>query len=76
MSHRLQVLIPKSLDAAIRKAAERRRLSKGEWVRQAIELGLGAERQARDPLAKLASLKAPTGDIERLLAEIHAGRRS
>ena len=76
MSHRLQVLIPESLDAAIRKAAERRNLSKGEWVSRAIELGLETERQARDPLAKLASLKAPTGSIEQLLAEIHAHRRS
>ena len=76
MSHRLQVLIPESLDAAVRKAAERRNLSKGEWVRRAIELGLETQRQARDPLAKLASLEAPTGDIEQVLAEIEAGRRS
>ncbi len=77
MSHRLQVLVPESLDAAIRKAAERRRLSKGEWVRRAIEMGLQTERQRRgDPLAKLASLGAPTGDIQQLLAEIDAGRSS
>ncbi len=74
MSHRLQVLVPERLAAAIRNAADRRRLSKGEWVRRAIEQTLEAERQAGDPLAKLASLDAPTGDIKEILAEIEAGR--
>ena len=40
MSHRLQVLIPESLEARLAKAAQRRRLSKGEWVRRAIEQAL------------------------------------
>jgi hypothetical protein len=31
--------------------------------------------EAFDPLAKLASLNAPTADIEQMLAEIAAGRR-
>jgi hypothetical protein len=31
--------------------------------------------QAGDPLARLASLGAPTGDIEQILSEIEAGRR-
>ncbi|MEA2237895.1 MAG: hypothetical protein QOC81_2619 [Thermoanaerobaculia bacterium] len=31
--------------------------------------------EALDPLAKLASLNAPTADIEQMLAEIAAGRR-
>lgn len=31
--------------------------------------------QAGDPLARLASLGAPTGDIDQMLAEIEAGRR-
>jgi hypothetical protein len=33
MSHRLQVLIPPELDAKLAKAAQRGRVSKGEWVR-------------------------------------------
>lgn len=74
MSHRLQVLVPERLSTAIGKAAERRRLSRGEWVRRAIERTLEEERQAGDPLAKLASLDAPTGDIKQILAEIDAGR--
>lgn len=73
MSHRLQVLIPDSLDAAIRKAAERRRFSKGEWVRRALEKALEDERTP-NPVERLASLDAPTGDIEQMLSEIEAGR--
>jgi len=78
MSHRLQVLIPEQLDARIRKAAQRSRVSKGQWVRQAIEESLrrppGQAQSIADPLARLASLAAPTADIEKLIAEIDAGR--
>lgn len=75
MSHRLQVLIPEPLDAAIRKAAQRRRVSKGAWVRGAIERALSDESSGEDPLARLSSLGAPTADPERMLEEIEAGRR-
>jgi len=75
MSHRLQVLIPEGLDARVRKAAQRRRLSKGAWVRRAIERALAEDRPGADPLEKLAGLGAPTADIEQMLAEIEAGRR-
>ena len=74
MSHRLQVLIPEGLDARITKAAQRRRMSKGEWVRGAIEQALGAGPREVDPLERLESLGAPTGDVEQMLAEIEAGR--
>ena len=76
MSHRLQVLIPEELDSRLRKAASRSRVSKGEWVRQAIQSALeGSEGGAAiDPLAHLGSLCGPTGDIEDILAEIDAGR--
>ncbi len=73
MSQRLQVLIPESLDRRVRKAAQRRRLSVGAWVREAIEGALGGDR-APDPVGRLAALGAPTGDIEQMLAEIEAGR--
>jgi Ribbon-helix-helix protein, copG family len=73
MSIRLQVLIPEVLDAKLRKAAQRRRQSKGEWVRQALERALADER-GPDPLDRLARLDAPTGDIDRMLAEIETGR--
>jgi hypothetical protein len=75
MSHRLQVLIPDGLDARFRKAAQRSRLSKGAWVRRAIERALAETPSPPDPLEKLASLGAPTADIDQMLAEIEAGRR-
>lgn len=74
MSNRLQVLIPERLDARVRKASQRSRISKGEWVRRAIERALAEEGSAPDPLMQLASLGAPTADIDQMLAEIEAGR--
>ncbi len=77
MSHRLQVLIPEELDARIRKAANRERISKGEWVRRAIEAVLRAGTEGLgggNPLARLSGLEAPTGDIDQILGEIEAGR--
>lgn len=75
MSHRLQILIPEGLDARISKAAQRGRVSKGAWVRRVLENALGDAAQVPDALARLASLGAPTGDIDQMLAEIEAGRR-
>jgi uncharacterized protein len=69
MSHRLQVLIPETLNARLSKAAQRSRLSRGEWVRGAIEKAL-AEVTTSDPLAKLSSLGAPTADIEQMLLKV------
>jgi hypothetical protein len=74
MSHRLQILIPDNLDVAIRKAAERRRFSKGEWVRRVLQKAIKNEQQASDPLERLASLKAPTGEIDEMLKQIEDGR--
>ena len=78
MSHRLQVLIPEELDARIEKAAGRSRTSKGAWVRKAIEVALerraGQESGGADPLLRLASLGAPTADIDDMIAEIESGR--
>jgi len=73
MSSRLQVLVPESLDRRIRKAAQRRRLSTGAWVRQALEQALKEDRDV-DPLDRLSGLGAPTGDIDQMLAEIESGR--
>ena len=72
------MLVPEELDGRIRKAAQRARVSKGAWVRRAIEEALtrsGADRQTRDPLAGIAALGGPTADIEQMLGEIEAGRR-
>ena len=79
MSHHLQVLIPEELEALIRKAAQRTRVSKGEGVRRAIEAALrrpsGHEPPPlQDPLTRMASLGAPTADIQEMLSELEAGR--
>ena len=77
MSYRLQVLIPEELEARIAKAAQRSRKSKGAWVRQAIQHELdshsGSSRSTA-ALSRLASLEAPTADIQDMLAEIEPGR--
>ena len=78
MSKRLQVLVPEELDAQVRKAARRSGMSAGAWVRRAIDMALreGVPSESLgDPIARLAALNGPTGDIEDLLFEIEAGRR-
>lgn len=75
MSHRLQILIPESLDASVAKAAQRAQRSKGAWVRWAIEQALSIDAKAGDPVRALSELDAPTGDIETMLREIDAGRQ-
>lgn len=74
MSHRLQVLIPETLAARLRQAAQRTRLSQGEWVRRKIERALDEERAVSDPLSALSALDAPTADLDQMLAEIESGR--
>jgi hypothetical protein len=73
-AYRLQVLITPALNARLNKAADRSRVSKGEWVRRVIERAL-ADQYAVDPLERLSSLGAPSADIEIMLAEIEQGRR-
>ena len=76
MSHRLQVLIPPELDANLDKAAQRSSMSKGAWVRTALQAALDRSGNviAADSVARLAELDAPTADIDQMLAEIEAGR--
>ncbi|MEO8660578.1 MAG: antitoxin [Bryobacteraceae bacterium] len=76
MSHRLQVLIPSELDANLEKAAQRSCMSKGAWVRTALQEALdrSGHLAAEDSVARLAALDAPTADIDQMLAEIEAGR--
>ncbi len=70
MSHRLQVLIPEELDLALSQAAARDRVSKGEFVRSALEAALAQRIADADPVASLASINAPTADIDQMLSEI------
>src|SRR5579864_7553564 len=78
MNRRLQVLVPEELNARVEEAARRGQTSKAAWVRQAIGDALkrhsAIERDANDPLARLASLNAPTADIEGMIAEIEFGQ--
>ena len=75
-SKRLQLLIPEAMEIRLRRAAERDRVSRGAWVRQAIEERL--ERVVgpvpEDPLAELRRLNGPTSDIAVMIGEIEAGR--
>lgn len=73
----MQVLIPPELDAQLAKAAQRSRVSKGEWVRRALQDAVRRPAKgfgSTDPLLRLESLGAPTADVERMLSEIDAGR--
>jgi hypothetical protein len=72
---RLQILIPPDLDAELRKSPQRQGISTGEFVRRAIRKSLPQlTSNHQDPVASLASLAAPTGDIEQMLDEIERGR--
>jgi hypothetical protein len=66
----LQVLIPEDMDVALGQAAARERMSKGEFVRSAIEAALAARLAHSDPVGRLGQINAPTADIEQMLAEI------
>ena len=69
--------MPPELDAAMRKAASRARISKGEWVRRAIEAALRQEGPGRGTAVdRLAAIGAPTGGIDEVLREIDRGRNA
>lgn len=78
MSKRLQVILKDTEYREIQRAARLRHMSIAEWVRQALDLA-----RRREPVAgvgkKLEVIRAatrfdyPTGDIERMLAEIEMG---
>ena len=75
-SKRLQVLISDDMDHRLQRAADRARVSRGAWVRQAIQERLDRESGPvpADPLAELRSLNGPTADICGMIGEIEAGR--
>jgi hypothetical protein len=59
----------------MRKAASRARMSKGEWVRRAIEAALRQEgKDGSSAVDRLAAIGAPTGGIDEMLREIDRGR--
>jgi hypothetical protein len=78
MSKRLQVVLKDPEYREIKRAARSRRMSIAEWVRQAL-----AQAHRREPVGRVdkkleviraaARLDYPTGDIDRMLAEIEMG---
>ena len=74
MAEMTRLSIDDALEERVRAAAEQQHMSAAEWLRQAVERALGDAPQAADPLARLASIEAPTADIEEMLAQIDAGR--
>jgi DNA helicase IV len=78
MAKRLQVILKDPEYGEIKRAARSRRMSIAEWVRQAL-----TEAHRRQPVGrvgkKLEVIRAaarfdyPTGDIDRMLAEIEMG---
>lgn len=75
-SKRMQLLIPEAMETRLRRAAERDRVPRGAWVRQAIEERLDrvVGPVPEDPLAELRRLNGPTSDIAVMIGEIEAGR--
>ena len=69
-------MILSELDANLEKAAQRTNMSKGAWVRIALQAALdrSGHLAAEDSVARLAALDAPSADIGQMLAEIEAGR--
>jgi hypothetical protein len=78
MAKRLQVILQDPDYRELKRAAQSRRMTIAEWVRQAITLA-----QRQEPVGshgkKLAVIRAaarldfPTADIDRMLAEIEMG---
>ena len=78
MSKRLQVIIRDEEMRDLRRAAKGQQLTVSEWVRQALrsarrrEPGTEAGKKL-DAVRAAARHSFPTGDIERMLAEIERG---
>ena len=78
MAKRLQVILKDPEYRELKRAARSRQMSIAEWVRQALY-----QAHRREPLGKVgkkleviraaARLNYPTGDIDRMLAEIEMG---
>ena len=78
MAKRLQVILKDAEYREVQRAARSRRMSVAEWVRQALALARRGE-PGSTVSKKLGVIRAaaqcdyPTGDIDRILAEIEMG---
>ena len=81
MAKRLQVIVQDPEYRDIQRAAELRRMSIAEWVRQALVQARRSE-PGRETASKLEVIRAaarmdfPVGDIDRMLEEIEQGYSS
>jgi len=78
MAKRLQVILKDPEYREIKRAARSRQMSIAEWVRQALVLArrrepLGGVGKKLEVIRAAARLDYPTGDIDRMLAEIEMG---
>lgn len=79
MSKRLQIVMPDDEYAAVVRAARSRKKPIAQLVRESLRNTLEQERDrpADERIAavlRFARFSGPTGDIDRILAEIEAGR--
>lgn len=78
MSKRLQVILQDSEYREIRRVARSRRMSIAAWVRQALELArrhepAGGVGKKLEVIRTAVQHDYPTGDIDRMLADIESG---
>jgi hypothetical protein len=78
MPKRLQVILKEPEYREIKRAARSRRMTIADWVRQALDLAHRREPMGRagkklEVIRAAARLDYPTGDIDRILAEIEMG---
>ncbi len=78
MSKRLQVILKDPEYREIQRAARSRRMTIAQWVRQALDLArreepTGSMAKKLDAVRRATQFEYPTGDIDRMLAEIEAG---
>jgi hypothetical protein len=78
MAKRLQVILKDPQYREIKRAARSRRMSVAEWVRQALDQAhrrqpVGEVGKKLEVIRAAARLDFPTGEIDRMLAEIESG---
>ena len=73
----LEVRLPSQTIQLLREEAERREIPVAELIREAIDLLLGQDREARIQAAEaLCQVEAPVADWEQMKREIEEARRS
>ena len=76
LTERLQVRLSPQTLKLLRQEAQRRRVSVAQVVREAVDLMLQQDREARIQAAEaLFRVEAPVADWEEMKAEIDAARR-